>query len=132
MDPNLRRQTLADTLRRSAARYPERLGLICGATRWTYSEFHALSERLAAGLAARGIHRGDRVAIHARNSHGFAALRYALMRLAVVSLKSAAQARITCHNACRLRPTAKATKAVIISSAPATSRSRAILLPRAT
>jgi fatty-acyl-CoA synthase len=73
MDPYLRRQTLADT--RSAARYPERLGLICGATRWTYSEFHALSERLAAGLAARGIQRGDRVAILARNSHGFAALR---------------------------------------------------------
>jgi fatty-acyl-CoA synthase len=84
MDPNLRRQTLADTLRRSAARYPERLGLICGATRWTYSEFHVLSERLAAGLATRGIHRGDRVAILARNSHGFAALRYALMRLGAV------------------------------------------------
>jgi long-subunit acyl-CoA synthetase (AMP-forming) len=37
-----------------------------------------------AGLAARGIHRGDRVAILARNSHGFAALRYALMRLGAV------------------------------------------------
>src|SRR5271165_7092188 len=80
MEPNLRRQALADTLRRRAVRYPERLGLICGATRWTYSEFHALSGR----LAARGIQRGDGVAILARNSHGFAALRYGLMRLGAV------------------------------------------------
>ena len=84
MDANLRRQTLADTLRRSAARVPDRLGLACGATRWTYRELHAVCERLAAGLAARGIRRGDKVAVLARNSHGFVALRYALMRLGAV------------------------------------------------
>ena len=84
MDANLRRQTLADTLRRSAARVPDRLGLACGATRWTYRELHAVCERLAAGLAARGIGRGDKVAVLARNSHGFVALRYALMRLGAV------------------------------------------------
>ena len=43
-----------------------------------------LSERLAAGLAARGTRRGDKVAVLARNSHGFVALRYALMRLGAV------------------------------------------------
>ena len=84
MDANLRRQTLADTLRRTAARVPDRLGLACGATRWTYREFHAVSERLAAALLARGIKRGDKVAVLARNSHGFVALRYALMRLGAV------------------------------------------------
>ncbi len=84
MDSALRRQTLADTLRRSAERVPGRLGLACGATRWTYREFHAASERLAAGLAGLGIARGDRVAVLARNSHGFVALRYALMRLGAV------------------------------------------------
>jgi non-ribosomal peptide synthetase component E (peptide arylation enzyme) len=55
MDPVLRRQTLADTLRRSAERAPSRLGLACGTTRWTYREFHAVSERLAAGLHALGV-----------------------------------------------------------------------------
>ena len=80
MDANLRRQTLADTLRRTAHRVPHRLGLACGATRWTYRELHAVCERLAAGLAARGIERGDKVAVLARNSHGFVALRYALMQ----------------------------------------------------
>ena len=84
MDANPRRQTLADTLRRSAVRVPDRLGLACGATRWTYRELHAVCERLAAGLAARGLQRGDRVAVLARNSHGFVALRYALTRLGAV------------------------------------------------
>ncbi len=84
MDANLRRQTLSDTLRRSAGRVPGRLGLACGATRWTYVELHRVSERLAAGLASRGITRGDKVAVLARNSHGFVALRYALMRLGAV------------------------------------------------
>ena len=84
MDANLRRQTLSDTLRRSAARVPGRVGIACGATRWTYAELHGICERLAAGLAARGIRRGDKVAVLARNSHGFVALRYALMRLGAV------------------------------------------------
>ncbi|HKN30407.1 MAG TPA: fatty acyl-CoA synthetase, partial [Roseiarcus sp.] len=70
--------------RRSAARVPDRIGLVCGATRWSYRELHAICERLAAGLAARGIRRGDKVALLARNSHGFVALRYALMRLGAV------------------------------------------------
>jgi fatty-acyl-CoA synthase len=83
MDSNLRRQTLADTLRRSADRVPNRLGVACGATRWTYRELYAVSQRLAGGLA-EGIERGDRVAVLARNSHGFVALRYALMRLGAV------------------------------------------------
>jgi fatty-acyl-CoA synthase len=84
MDASLRRQTLADTLRRSAARFPDRIGLACGGTRWTYRELHAVCERLGGGLAARGIRRGDKVAMLARNSHGFVALRYALMRLGAV------------------------------------------------
>ena len=83
MDAILRRQTLADTLRRTAQRAPNRLGLACGATRWSYRELHEVCERLAGGLA-RGIRRGDRVAVLARNSHGFVALRYALMRLGAV------------------------------------------------
>ncbi len=84
MDASLRRQTLSDTLRRSAQRVPNRLGLACGATRWSYAELHGACERLAAGLASRGIGRGDKVAVLARNSHGFVALRYALMRLGAI------------------------------------------------
>lgn len=84
LDPTIRRQTLSDTLRRSAARHPDRLAIACGAIRWTYAEFDALVSRLAAGLAAQGVGHGTRFAVLARNSHGFAALRFALARLGAV------------------------------------------------
>ena len=76
-----RRQTLADLLRRSAARTPDKTAIICGETRWTYAEFDAIVNRLAAGLAGQGVGKGDRIAILARNSHAFAALRFAVARL---------------------------------------------------
>ena len=84
MHPITRRQTLADLLRRTAIRLPNKLAIHCGDTRWTYAEFDALVTRLAAGLAQRGIAHGDKVAVLARNSHGFAALRFALARLGAV------------------------------------------------
>ncbi|MGA2843631.1 MAG: AMP-binding protein, partial [Steroidobacteraceae bacterium] len=81
MDAALRRQTLGDLLHRSAKRFPEKPAIICGDTVWSYAEFDTLCDRLAAGLSARGIGKGARVAILARNSHAFAALRFALARL---------------------------------------------------
>lgn len=84
MDSIVRRQTLGDLLRRSAARTPGKTAVICGETSWTYAEFNAIVDRLAAGLAARGVVKGERVAILARNSHAFAALRFALARLGAV------------------------------------------------
>jgi fatty-acyl-CoA synthase len=84
MHPITRRQTIADALRRSALRLPARTAIICGSTVWTYAEFDALVSRVAAGLSQRGVRQGDRVAVLARNSHGFAALRFALARLGAV------------------------------------------------
>ena len=84
MNPAIRRQTLFDVLHRSAARTPHKLAIACGATRWTYAEFERISTRVAAGLAGRGVTKGTRVAILARNSHAFAALRFALARLGAV------------------------------------------------
>ena len=84
MDTAIRRQTLADVLHRSAARTPHKLAIACGELRWTYAEFETISRRAAAGLAQRGIGHGARVAILARNSHAFAALRFALAHLGAV------------------------------------------------
>ena len=78
------RQTLGDILRRSAAREPRKTAIVCGATTWTFAEFDAVCDRLAAGLAGIGVKTGDRVAILSRNSHAFAALRFALARLGAV------------------------------------------------
>ncbi len=84
MTTALRRHTLVDLLRRTAARLPHKTAIVCGATRWTWREFDALVTRLAAGLAAQGVAKGERVAVLARNSHGFAALRFALARIGAV------------------------------------------------
>jgi len=79
-----RRQTLADLVRRSARRHPDKLAIVCGDTRWTFEQLDAVVERLAAGLAGSGISAGDRVAVLARNSHAFVALRFAVARLGAV------------------------------------------------
>ena len=79
-----RRQTLADLLHRSAARTPNKLAVVCGDTSWTYAEFDRIGARVAAGLAERGVTKGTRVAVLARNSHAFVAMRFALARLGAV------------------------------------------------
>jgi fatty-acyl-CoA synthase len=84
MHPAIRRQTLIDVLQRSAARLPDKLAVACGEVRWSYADFDAIVARVAAGLARLGIAKGTRVAVLARNSHAFAALRFALARLGAV------------------------------------------------
>lgn len=81
IDRSIRRQTLGDLLRRTAARRPARLAIVCGDISWTYAEFDAVCNRLAHGLAARGLRAGDRLALLSRNSHRFAAIRFAVARL---------------------------------------------------
>lgn len=78
------RQTLGDLLRRTARRYPNRLAIRCGNVDWTYAQFDEACNQLAAGLVSAGVNIGDRVAVLARNSHGFAALRFALARVGAV------------------------------------------------
>jgi fatty-acyl-CoA synthase len=79
-----RQHTLGDLLRRSALRNPDKVAIRCGAVAWTYREFDAICNALARGLATKGIGIGDRVAIVSRNSHAFAAMRFALARLGAV------------------------------------------------
>jgi fatty-acyl-CoA synthase len=78
------RQTLGDLLRRTAARFPHKPAILCGDVRWTYAEFDAVCNRLAHGLLGIGVGAGDRVAVLSRNSHAFAALRFALARIGAV------------------------------------------------
>ena len=80
----LRQHALGDLLRRTAKRLPEKTAIVCGETRWSYAEFDRVVNRLARGLLTEGIAAGDRVAILSRNSHAFAALRFALARIGAV------------------------------------------------
>ena len=88
MIPALHQHALGDVLRRTAARLPDKPAILCGATSWTYREFDRVCNRLANGLAAGRaglpVVAGDRVAVLSRNSHVFAALRFALARLGAV------------------------------------------------
>ncbi|MGQ2924314.1 MAG: acyl-CoA synthetase [Hydrogenophaga sp.] len=84
LHPVVRQQTIADALHRTAQRLPQKSAVVCGTTQWTYAEFNALVTRLAAGLTGIGVAQGDKVAVLARNSHGFAALRFALARRGAV------------------------------------------------
>ena len=81
---NLWRQTLGDILHRSAARDPRKTAIVCGEVSWTFAELDEICDRAAAGLLEIGVRAGDRVAILSRNSHAFAALRFALARLGAV------------------------------------------------
>ncbi len=80
----LARQTLFDTLRRSARRYPDKLALRQGEQELSYRELRDLCLGVAGGLAKVGIQAGDRVAILSRNSIAFAAVRYAVAALGAI------------------------------------------------
>jgi len=58
---------LAKILRRAAARYGNKTALVTDTRALTYTELDALSERVAAALAARGIAPLDRVSLYAQN-----------------------------------------------------------------
>lgn len=75
-----RGQSLSAMLRRGAVRHRDRTAIICGETCWSYAELDRLVDKLAAGLKRAGIRPGDRVALLARNSHVFIALRFAIAR----------------------------------------------------
>jgi len=55
-------------LERAAEVFPDRVAIVHGPLRRTYSEFHARSKKLASALAARGIERGDTVAAIVANT----------------------------------------------------------------
>lgn len=55
-------------LEASAARHPDKLALVAGGERLTYGEIERRSNRLAHALIARGVERGDRVAVWLDNS----------------------------------------------------------------
>ena len=67
-------------LARAAERHGTHTAIICGDVTWSYDAFRCEVDRLASGLRRLGLVPGDRVAILARNSHAFIALRFAIAR----------------------------------------------------
>lgn len=71
---------LPQLLAEHARTYATRTALVHGERRLTYRELNRRVDRLAAGLALRGIRAGDRVIVQLPNVPEFVATVYALMR----------------------------------------------------
>jgi fatty-acyl-CoA synthase len=79
-----RRHSIGDLLRRTARRYPDKLAIVDGERRLAFAEFDAAVNRCAHALAARGLAKGDRLALLSHNCWQFGALAFATARLGVV------------------------------------------------
>jgi fatty-acyl-CoA synthase len=79
-----RSQSLADLLRRTAARYPDKVAVVAGGRRATYATFYEATERCARALQQRGLIKGDRLALLSHNNWEFAVLTFATARLGLV------------------------------------------------
>jgi long-chain acyl-CoA synthetase len=73
-------------LEQSASRHPDRTALCFADRRWSWRELDTTVGRLAAALAARGIGRGDRVAMLISNRPEFVFVLFATQRLGAIAV----------------------------------------------
>lgn len=78
------RDTIGDALRRAAARYRDREALRFGPRAWSFRELDRAADRVARGLLALGLVRGDRVVAFGRNSDGYLLLWLGCVRAGLV------------------------------------------------
>jgi fatty-acyl-CoA synthase len=79
-------ETIGENLRRTAVRYPDREALVVRSqgVRLTYGELWEATGRLARGLVAFGVKRGDRVGIWAPNRFEWVVIQYATARVGAI------------------------------------------------
>src|SRR6516165_5598076 len=86
-------QTIGANLARTAARLPDHEALVdCpSGRRWTYAQLEAWAQRVARGLLAQGVKKGDRVGIWSPNCPEWVAVQYgtALMGAILVNINPA-------------------------------------------
>ena len=78
------RPIMSDWLRWRARATPHKLAVLSGGRLVSYAELERLADRLAAGLTARGVQAGDRVAMSLGNSLEAIALIHAVARVRAV------------------------------------------------
>jgi fatty-acyl-CoA synthase len=79
-------ETIGANLERSVARFGDREVLVdvAAGRRWTYAEFDDAVNRVALGLLARGIEKGDRVGIWAPNCAEWVIVQYATAKIGAI------------------------------------------------
>jgi long-chain acyl-CoA synthetase len=68
------------------ARHPKNECVVAGATRWSYRALDEAASRVAGGLAARGIGKGDRVALLLGNTAEFPLFLLACARMGAIAV----------------------------------------------
>jgi long-chain acyl-CoA synthetase len=71
---------LAQLVEENARKYPDREAIVSGATRLTYAQLNAMSNQVANGLRARGIGRGDNIALTCPNVPYFPIAYYGILK----------------------------------------------------
>ena len=77
---------IGTTLMRNANRIPDKLAFKFGPKTYTYKEMNEYVNRLANGLLARGIDKGDKIGIMMKNSDLFVMAFYAIMKAGAVAV----------------------------------------------
>src|SRR6201997_53211 len=80
----IHRVNVCDLVTRSAERFPHREMICDGDRRWSYREFDAWTNRIAHGLSALGLKKGDALALMSGNRAEFLAVYFACARLGLV------------------------------------------------
>ncbi len=75
---------LGRLLTQTARRVPDHIAFVWGERQWRWRELDARVDRLAAALRARGIAKGDRVMVHARNSNAMFESMWASFKIGAV------------------------------------------------
>jgi fatty-acyl-CoA synthase len=79
-------ETIGHNLERTVARVPEAEALVSchQGLRYTYAEFNAAVDRLASGMLAAGLTKGDRVGVWGPNCAEWTLVQYATAKLGVI------------------------------------------------
>lgn len=68
----------------TSRKYPDMVAMRFMGIEITYKELDTLSTRFANGLIARGVKKGDRVAVHLPNCTQFAVAYYGIMKIGAI------------------------------------------------
>ncbi|HEY5316397.1 MAG TPA: AMP-binding protein, partial [Solirubrobacteraceae bacterium] len=102
-------ETIGENLERTTARVPDSDALVCvhQNVRYTYSELGEAVDRLARGMLAAGLERGDRVGVWSPNRAEWALVQFATAKLGVILVNVNPSYRVNeleyalAHSGCR-------------------------------
>lgn len=74
-------ETFGDVLAQRARQHPDRIALVCGTRRWSYTELNQRAKQLATGFTRLGIAPRDRVVVQLPNIAEFFSVCFALFKI---------------------------------------------------